>query len=326
MQNAATTHDGPTDFWRRALTSHRDDEPATDRTNPANHAAHVAEWAVPTRFGDYRLQRLIAAGGIAEVYYAHRNDELPCALKITRTEQRTREARARHLEHFGRPMLEWEYQVLQRASHANVIRAFDRGIVDDVDYLAMELFEAPTLDDLIKQGERERLPQEFSRIVEQCAEALGAVHAAGLIHCDVKPHNFLRDEGGLIKLIDFGSAIPIDDPENFHPRRWITASGGYISPEQRHKRPLDERTDIYSFGVMLHVLLSGEFPYAERRRMTSREQNELPVVPMVRRLNGDVSPQLEALLARMLSNDPGERPRDLSVFLDEFRAIRPFDA
>ena len=152
------------------------------------------------------------------------------------------------------------------------------------------------------------------------------MHEAGFVHCDVKPANFLLGEHDRIKLIDFDICTPISDPADFRPPRWITASSGYIAYEQRRKLHLDERTDIYSLGMLIHVLLTGKMRFAERLHMTVREQNELPLVPLVRRLNADVSEGFADLLARMLSNDKDVRPRTIPAFLEEFRSLTVFQS
>lgn len=308
-------------FSATGISQHDPSRPIT------KHKVHgAAQFEVPRQFGDFRLLQVLGVGGTADVYAATSSHfEMPIALKIVRHDHRTAEARARHHEEVGCELLEWEFQVGRDLNHPNVMRVFEHGQVDDTDYVAMELFEAPTLDDYLHELEaRGRLLPHFVQIIGQCAAGLGHLHAAGYVHCDVKPGNFLLGADCEVKLIDFDICTRIIDPKQFHPPKWIAATGGFISPEQRHKQPLDERTDIYSLGVLMHIWLTGEMPYAERRSMTVHEQIELPVVPMVRRLNGNVSEELADLLARMLSDEKENRPRTMEQFLIEFRTLEPF--
>ena len=278
------------------------DEPASPRD--ADGESYRPQFTTPFSFGAYRLTSLIAIGGMAEVYLAHRlSDNVPFALKVLRTDFQTPDARQMCYEKFGCGAMEWEYGIGRRFSHPNVIRLFDHGRVDEVDYLALEYYGASTLGDHLTVDARERLFPHLSGIIEQCAEALGHMHAARFLHCDVKPSNFLLGEAHVVKLIDFDMAAPLLDPGEFKPPKWITASAGYISREQRHKQPLDERTDIYSLGMVIHVLLTGRFRFAERRDMWFEERKRTPLIPLPRRLNPDISEEMADLLARTLSDD-----------------------
>ncbi|MCG8648680.1 MAG: serine/threonine protein kinase [Pirellulales bacterium] len=301
----------------------RNDEAGPQTEHPADSEA---QFEVPCQFGDYRLLQVLGVGGTGDVYVAEspRFDE-PIALKIAHPIVGAEDARARYYEKLGCDPLEWEFQVGQNLDHPNVIRIFEYGRTDGMDYLAAERFEAPTLEDYLYEPERrERLLLRFSQIIKQCAAGLGHLHQAGYVHCDVKPGNFLVGSNFEIKLIDFGLCKPIINNTLFHDPGWVAGTRGFIAPEQSEKIPLDERTDIYSLAVLMHIWLTGEMPYAERRSMGARELSETPVIPMVRRLNAEVSEELANLVAGMLSPEKENRPATMGQFLAEFGALEPF--
>ena len=219
--------------------------------------------SVGDRLGPYEIRTPLGAGGMGEVYRA-RDTRLKreVAVKVLP------EAFAHDSGRMAR--FQREAEVLAALNHPNIAQIF--GVQDSA--LVMELVEGPTLGDLIRQG---AIPLEETReIARQIAEALEAAHEKGIIHRDLKPANIKIKPDGTVKVLDFGlAAIPeptftgATDPAN-SPTLTIGATqvgaivgtAGYMSPEQAVGKPVDRRADVWSFGVVLFEMLTGQRLFA----------------------------------------------------------------
>lgn len=151
-----------------------------------------------------------------------------------------------------------EYEVIARVRHPNVVRIFDLGVADDHAYIAMEFLGAGSLAERLTAA---LAPQTALAYAIQIASALAAIHEAGILHRDLKPANIMFRDDGSLALIDFGLA------KQLQLRAAITGTGQifgtpyYMSPEQGHAEPTDQRSDIYSLGCILYEMLTGERPF-----------------------------------------------------------------
>jgi FixJ family two-component response regulator len=157
-----------------------------------------------------------------------------------------------------------EYEVIARVDHRNVVRIFDLGIADDHAYLAMEYLSAGSLAERLNKALDRAVAVEYAR---QIAGALAAIHGAGILHRDLKPANIMFREDGSLALIDFGLAKQMRLSAAITGTGQIFGTPYYMSPEQGHAEPTDERSDIYSLGCIFYEMLTGVRPFTANTPM-----------------------------------------------------------
>jgi serine/threonine protein kinase len=248
------------------------------------------------RFGDafirgYRCVRRLAAGALTDLYVgeSERAGTL-VALKVARDRQDEDEP----VDVFGRFLQ--EYELVQRIQAASVARVYDLGISDDHAWLVMEYFP---LGDLRRRMRAAALsPREALLMAIEVARALEGVHAAGVLHRDLKPGNVMLRADGTIALIDFGlskdTALTVDATDG----GTIFGTPHYMSPEQGHAEPIDVRSDLYSLGVMLYEMLTGEKPYRAENPMAIVYKHRKEPVPQLPERFAALQPLAERLLAK----------------------------
>jgi tetratricopeptide (TPR) repeat protein len=235
--------------------------------------------------GRYRMLRRIGRGGMGDVWEA--DDlvlETPVALKlIDSTDAAARERILR------------EVRLARQITHPAVCRVFDVGDADGVIFFSMELVRGEDLAALLRRVGR--LPSEkVVDIARQLCAGLASAHAQGVIHRDLKPANILIDDDGLVRITDFGIAIPRADA-GLH---MLTGTPRYMAPEQRTEGTLlSEQTDVYALGLVLYELLVG--PDAFSRAAAAG------ALPKPSTLAPAIDPQLERVVTQALSRDPGQR-------------------
>jgi hypothetical protein len=254
------------------------------------------------RVGNYRVRRLLGAGGMGMVFAA---DDValgrPVALKVMRplpaAEQRSgwrrfaREARA--------------LAAIRHDHLVGVYQAFRRG--PDV-FLAMELLEGESLDAWVRRPERPA-PAEVIRVARETAAGLAALHARGLIHRDVKPANlWVQAPGGRVKILDLGLVRAVHEETELTEAGAVVGTPAYMSPEQVRGRPLDPRTDLFSLGCVLFALCTGRPPFVADNLMAQAAALAADHPPPVRDLNPAVPAGLSDLIADLLAKDPAARP------------------
>lgn len=252
--------------------------------------------------GRYEVEDLIGEGGMGVVMRArHRFTGAAVALKMLHPHLRMRaDLAARFLVEARAPAA---------IGHPGIVAVLDGGVTAEGDpYFAMELLNGEPLHQLMR---RQPLPFETARqICLQILDALGAAHAAGFIHRDLKPENvFIQSPSGAIKLLDFGITKSLSEAGEASTRTGATMGTLlYMSPEQlRNAKRVDQRTDLWAVGVMLRQMLAGELPYrAESLGDMLMLVLSQPPRPLSLDL-ADVPPELEALMARALAPDPGQR-------------------
>jgi tRNA A-37 threonylcarbamoyl transferase component Bud32/methyl-accepting chemotaxis protein len=206
--------------------------------------------------GRYRIHEQIGEGAMADVYRAHDpHIDRALAIKVLKPEYRQdREYSARFLR---------EARAAGALSHPGIVTVFDVGQVDDYPFIVMELLDGEPLSEVLKRGGLP--PSKVISIGIQLADALGYAHAQGVIHRDIKPSNIiLSPDGNTLKLLDFGIAQLEEHDPLFEDASYRTQIGQvigtprYMSPEQALGREMDNRSDIYSVGVVLYEMLSGQ--------------------------------------------------------------------
>jgi eukaryotic-like serine/threonine-protein kinase len=265
------------------------------------------------RAGDYVIDAYLAKGGCGAVYRAHHRIAYhAAAVKVLHGILATS---PRMVERFVR-----EVEVVNLLQHPGIVQIFDIGTLDDGrPFYAMELLRGPTLDTMLAPGQR-LTPDEALEILEPLCSALGAAHAAGVVHRDVKPSNVAVDAGPplRVKLLDFGIA-KLTTPEM--SASGLTSAGRLIgtptimAPEQILGADVDARADVYALGVLLYRMLVGRLPFeAADSAELARQHLEMPAPrPSLR---GPVSTALDAVVLRALEKLPDHRFDSAFAFLD----------
>ncbi|QFY89011.1 protein kinase [Magnetovirga frankeli] len=239
----------------------------------------------------YRIEALIAEGGMARVYRALQESlQRPVALKLMQAAADPSDNR-RFLE---------EARTVAALRHPGIVTVFDIGSAGDQHFISMELVEGGDLESRIGKGMAE---DQALRIVRQLAEALGHVHAQGVVHRDIKPANILfRDDNGPL-LSDFGIAKQLKLDLKLTQADLALGSPYYLSPEQAQGKKIDGRSDIYSLGIVLYEMLSGKLPFRGKEAMdTILMHLNQPLPPLKKSLA-----HLQPLLERMTAKQPRQR-------------------
>ena len=199
----------------------------------------------PCQLGPYEVQKLIAKGGMGEVYEAkHLRLNRPVALKVIRGYRQDDPASEGY---FLREMAN-----AGKLDHPNLVRAYDAWEADGCLYMAFELLDGQSLQTHFAKGNSSTLVDALDAILGTC-RALEYLHSQGLVHCDIKPANVIRLPDGSIKLIDFGLAMDMALPHSPNG----TGTKGYMAPEQQVGGGIvDQRADIYSLGCLLKFMLA----------------------------------------------------------------------
>jgi len=202
----------------------------------------------------YRIIELIGEGGMGVVYRArHLRLEVDMAVKVLHRKLATDES---FQERFAR-----EAKILAGLSHHNIVSIHDYGAFRDTFYIAMDLVDGESLEDFSTRRSPFAVTDAIS-IVASVARGLAWAHAGGVIHRDIKPGNIMIDRSGRVLITDFGIALTLSgNPETLDDE--IIGTPEYMSPEQLRGLDLDERTDVYSLGVVLYQLLTGVSPFRE---------------------------------------------------------------
>jgi serine/threonine protein kinase/beta-lactam-binding protein with PASTA domain len=225
-----------------------------------------------TLAGRYELLEKIGDGGMAVVYKARcRLLNRNVAIKILKPEF---VKDIKFIENFRR-----ESQAAASLSHPNIVNVYDVGREGNINYIVMELIEGQVLSDIIK--ERGPLPyNEAISITKQIASALSHAHKNHIIHKDVKPHNILLTKDGIAKITDFGIAKAVNAATIVGRTETVMGSVHYFSPEQARGGYVDEKSDIYSLGIVLYEMLTGRVPF----------DGENPVAVAMKHLNEEMVP------------------------------------
>jgi len=249
----------------------------------------------PVTIRGHRFVREIAVGGTSMVYLAEseRAGDM-VVLKVLRDAQEARDPQAQ----FARFLQ--EYELISRIRHPNVVRIYDLGIADDHAYIAMEHFPLGDLRGHIASVLR---PAEALAYLGQMAGALQVVHEVGVLHRDLKPGNIMMRADGSIALIDFGLAKQVSLDVDMTGTGEIFGTPYYMSPEQGHGQELDERSDLYSLGVIFYEMLMRRKPYLAANPMAVLYMHGNAPIPL---LEGPLT-RYQSILNRLLAKDRTDR-------------------
>jgi serine/threonine-protein kinase len=245
-----------------------------------------------------QLGPLLGQGGFAAVFRAHDPFlERDVAIKVLDPSLAVTAAREEQFLH--------EARTIAAAEHPHIVPLYSAESTGGLLYLVMRLLPGQSLRDRIAVG---KLPAaEAARIALECARALAAAHAVGVVHRDIKPGNILLDANGNATVTDFGIALVTSRPA----RELLGSTTGtplYMSPEQSLGEPVDGRSDVYALGVVLYEMLTGTCPFSGRNATEVMAQHISAPIPKVSEREPQMPVALVRLVDRMLSKEPAGRP------------------
>jgi tRNA A-37 threonylcarbamoyl transferase component Bud32 len=253
------------------------------------------------RLGNYQLERPLGHGGMAQVYYGQDVKlRRSAAIKIIDARYRDKPAYA---ERFVR-----EAQAIATWRHENIIQIYYADDEEGLYYFAMEYIDGVDLGTLLAEYKQkgEKMPHEETlRIGRAVASALDYAHKRGIIHRDIKPSNVLVDRDGRVVLADFGLAMDVEQGSVGE----VLGSAHYVAPEQaRHSANAVPQSDLYSLGVVLYEILTGQVPFDDPSSSTAVALQHVTMPPPPpREINPDLSVETEAVLLKALSKAPADR-------------------
>src|SRR4051812_44258891 len=254
---------------------------------------------IGTHIGErFRLDEKVGAGGMSSVYRAYDPTlDRWVAIKLMHRDISTDPDQ---LERFRR-----EARAVARLNHPHVVTVIDAGEDDGTPYIVFEYVEGETLKERIRRIGRLPVPEAAAYAIE-IGRALSAAHAERLVHRDVKPQNVLIDPEGRAKVTDFGIARSLE-------AKGLTATGrvlgttDYVSPEQAMGEDVDERSDVYSLGVVLYEMLTGEVPFQAETQVGVAMKHVNEPMPDVQAKRPEVSASVAAVVDRATTKDPRDR-------------------
>src|SRR5688572_15245712 len=264
------------------------------------------------RLRQYLITASLGRGGMGEVWLA-RDTTLERDVAIKTLPGAADADAAIRKERFFR-----EARAASALNHPNIITIYEINADQGVDFIAMEYVNGRTLADMLQHGP---LPfDSVHRLAHQIAEAVGRAHRAGIVHRDLKPRNIMVTNDGLVKVLDFGLAkiTHAGEADDAATRAALTRSGttvgtlGYMSPEQAIGDAVDARSDVFSFGVILYEMLTGQLPSSGKTMSEVLRQLHFAEPLSVESLRSDVPPQLRSVVTRALQKKPEHRFPNMS--------------
>jgi eukaryotic-like serine/threonine-protein kinase len=269
--------------------------------------------ARPVLSGRYEIEGKLGEGGMASVFKG--TDQLlsrTVAIKVLAP-------RFAHdqtfVERFRR-----EAQAAARLNHPNVVGVFDTGSDNNIHYIVMEYVQGRTLEEALRTEGR-ILPERAVEIVESVATALSFAHREGLVHRDIKPANIMLTPSGEVKVMDFGIAR-LTSTETLTQTATVLGTASYLSPEQAQGEAVDARSDIYSLGIVLYEMLTGQVPFTGDTAVAVayKHVREDPVLPT--RIEPRIPSVLEAVVMKALAKNPDNRYPSAEEFRRDLERVR----
>ncbi len=245
----------------------------------------------------YLILRKLGSGGMAEVYLAE-DEELgrKVALKML-NERHARDEQ--FVERFKR-----EARNAAGLSHPHIVRIYDRGQAEGTYYIAMEYLDGPTLKELlVRKGPTP--PLTAIKFAREILSALAEAHRNEIVHRDIKPHNVIVSPDWNIKVTDFG--IARSGASQMTEAGSIVGTAQYLSPEQARGKPVDQRSDLYSLGIVLYEMLTGKVPFTGDAAVEIAMKHLSAVPDPPSKLRPEISHDLDAVVMRALAKDPEQR-------------------
>ncbi len=265
--------------------------------------------------GRYRIVARLGRGGMAEVYKAYQPGlDRYVGIKVLHS----------HLvddaDFIGR--FEREALAIGKLRHPAIVQALDFDREEDLYFMAMEYIDGPTLKEEMKARRAANQPftyEEISRIFTALCSAIDYAHARGMVHRDIKPANVMINQEGQIVLTDFGIARIVGATQ-FTQTGALAGTPAYMSPEQGQGERGDERSDIYSLGVMLYEMVTGTVPYDADTPFAVIMQHISEPLPMPRKINPDIPEPVEKVILKAMSKNPADRYQTAGAMAKDLRS------
>ena len=265
----------------------------------------------------YELEELVGTGGMSSVFKARdRLLERPVALKILHEHYLSD---ADYVERFRR-----EARAVAQLAHPNIVTVIDRGEEGGRQFIVFEYVDGENLKQLVnREG---ALPvRDAVQLAAQVARALGYAHHRGIVHRDVKPQNVILNEDGRAKVTDFGIARSLD-VDGVTQTGTVLGTSDYIAPEQAQGQDVNAQTDVYSLGVVLYELVTGELPFRGEGFVAVAMQHVNEPPPNVLERRGDVPPRLALAIERAMAKRPEDRQESMDELVADLEsALRELD-
>ncbi|MDY6866863.1 MAG: protein kinase [Chloroflexota bacterium] len=249
----------------------------------------------------YRILEPLGSGGMALVYKAL--DEMlerVIAVKILREDYaRDEDFRERFKQ---------EAKAAANLSHPNIVTVYDFGLDEEQVFIVIEYIDGKDLKSLIREKGHFSTEDTVGLMAQACA-GIGYAHRAGLVHCDIKPHNMLVSNDFRLKVTDFGIARALATIHPDEKSEIVWGSPHYFAPEQASGGAPSPASDVYSLGIILYEMLTGKLPFeaSKTAELARMHRDEAPLPP--RRLNPDIPEHLEEIILKVLSKEPAARYR-----------------
>ena len=262
--------------------------------------------------GSYQIIEQIGEGGMATVYKAYQPSmDRNVAIKVLPGQLADSEEFTKRFQQ--------EARIIAKLEHPHILPVFDYGESEGITYLVMRYLDAGTLGEKM-QKERPLPLDEIDRLFTQLAEALGYAHSYGIIHRDLKPSNALIDSHGNLFLTDFGIAKML---ESASPRLTqtdaIMGTPAYISPEQAQATKVNQRSDIYSLGIILYEMVTGRVPFVAETPLAVILKHVSDPLPKPSVLKPDIPEAIEKVVLRALEKKPEDRYATVNEFLTAWK-------
>ena len=262
--------------------------------------------------GRYKVVSRLGTGGMADVFLAEDN-QLGRKVALKLLHRRFAEDPG-FVERFRR-----EAQAAAGLQHPNVVSVYDRGAYDGTYYIAMEYLPGRTLKQLIRQ-EAPLDPVRAINITLQILKAARFAHRRGVIHRDLKPHNVIVDDGDHAKVTDFGIARA--GASDMTETGSIMGTAQYLSPEQAQGHAVSAGSDLYSIGVILYELVTGQVPFDAEAAVTIAIKHVSEAPPSPRQINPNIPLELEQVILWALNKNPSDRPTDADQLINALEQVK----
>lgn len=299
-----------------------DEPPAVDLAETAAVGAEASR-AIPVdisrdligkQFASYTIESFVGKGGMAWVFLAKHNTlHRPCAIKVLCPELRSRD------DSFIEMFIA-EARAAASVVHPHIVTVHNIGQADSHHYIELEYVPGESLPHIVKREEKFDPLRATGFLVQTCS-ALAEAHRCGLIHRDFKPSNILIGSGDYAKLADFGLAKRISSDEPQASGASLTGTPYFMAPELFRREPATRQSDVYAVGISYYYLLTGKFPFVDRKIMLLAAKHAAAPIPDPRRESPDLPDSAIDFLNRCMAKKSSERLPDGEALLEELQVV-----